>query len=181
MNRGPSPVAITVSQAQRHLLEDIVRARHSAQGRVTRARIVLGAAEGRSNLSMARQEGLSRSTVILWRRRWAQAAPTLDEVEAQGDPAKLREAVCTLLDDAPRPGCPSTFTPEQVCAVVALACEKVKDSERPVDSWSHRELADEACRRGIVSSISARSVGRFLKSGGSATPHRAVLAQQRAR
>ena len=52
---------------------------------------------------------------------------------------------------------------EQICAVIAMTCEKPSESERPISHWSQREIADEAIRRGLVSNISQRSVGRFLK------------------
>ncbi|MGH7002029.1 MAG: helix-turn-helix domain-containing protein [Stellaceae bacterium] len=67
------------------------------------------------------------------------------------------------LADAPRSGAPAKYTPEQICAVVAMTCEKPSESERPISHWSQREIADEAMRRGLVPSISQRSVGRFLK------------------
>src|SRR6516164_2826723 len=57
----------------------------------------------------------------------------------------------------------ATYTPEQICAVIAMTCEKPSESERPISHWSQREIADEAIRRGLVSNISQRSVGRFLK------------------
>ena len=44
-----------------------------------------------------------------------------------------------------------------------MTCEKPSESERPISHWSQREIADEAMRRGVIASISQRSVGRFLK------------------
>ncbi len=67
------------------------------------------------------------------------------------------------LSDAPRSRAPARITVEQICAIVALACEQPSQSDRPVTHWSQQELADEAMRRGIVEQISQRSVGRFLK------------------
>lgn len=32
-------------------------------------------------------------------------------------------SVLGRLIDAPRPGTPATFSPEQICAILALACE----------------------------------------------------------
>src|SRR5271156_5058685 len=61
------------------------------------------------------------------------------------------------------PAAPATYPPEQICAVIAMTCEKPSESERPISHWSQREIADEAIRRGLVPSISQRSVGRFLK------------------
>ncbi len=43
-----------------------------------------------------------------------------------------------------------------------MACESRELSGRPVNRWTHRELADEVVRRGIVPSISVSQVGRYL-------------------
>ena len=63
------------------------------------------------------------------------------------------------------PSSRGTFTPEQICQIMALACEE--DPERldvPISQWSQSELAGQAVNRGIVTSISHGSVGRLLKS-----------------
>ena len=41
---------------------------------------------------------------------------------------------------------------------MAVACEPPGDSGRPLSQWTPRELAEEAVQRGIVPSISARTV-----------------------
>ena len=82
----------------------------------------------------------------------------------EADDNALRTLIAEVLADAPRPGTPPTFTPEQIVHIIAIACTPPADSGRPVNAWSPRELADEAEKRQIVSSISARSVGRFLKT-----------------
>jgi putative transposase len=69
------------------------------------------------------------------------------------------------LADAPRPGTPPTFTPEQICAIVALACEPPDASGVPITHWSQSALAREAIKRGLVETISHGSIGRFLKAG----------------
>jgi hypothetical protein len=74
--------------------------------------------------------------VRYWRKRWRQAA------EGHAVPERLA--------GAPRSGAPATFTPEQICALVAMTCEKPSESERPISHWSQREIADEAIRRGLV-------------------------------
>ena len=71
----------------------------------------------------------------------------------------------------PRPGTPATFTPAQICAIMALACEVPENSNLPLSPWSQSELAREAIRRGIVETISHRSIGRFLKEA-DLKPHR---------
>ncbi len=66
------------------------------------------------------------------------------------------------LCDAPRPGTPATFKPEQMCQLIALACEPPSERGRPFTHWAHTKLAAKASEDGIVDRISAHSVGRFL-------------------
>jgi hypothetical protein len=113
--------------------------------------------------------------VRTWRARWAAAEGQLALAEA--DPATLRQTISLILADAPRSGTPPTFTAEQVVHIVNLACTSPRSVGRPVDAWTPRELADEAERQGIVSSISPSSVGRFLGRSRPATPSEPLLAQ----
>ncbi len=163
-----------VTTRQREELERLCRARTTPHAVVTRARIVCAAADGASASRIARQWGLSRNTVQLWRARWGAATEALlgaeaAEAAASGPAlAALAAAVHRVLADKPRPGAPPTFTPEQLCQVVAIACESPPDSERPTShlaTWTPREIADEVVKRGIVERISVRTVGRFLASG----------------
>jgi len=58
---------------------------------------------------------------------------------------------------------PAAYTPEQG---LRDRCDDLREAggERSaISHWSQREIADEAMRRGLVSNISQRSVGRFLK------------------
>src|ERR1019366_6789766 len=64
-----------VSEEQRVLLERWAKAHGTPQSIATRARIVLMAADGESNSAIARDLGVSRPTVILWRERFAQGGP----------------------------------------------------------------------------------------------------------
>jgi len=175
--RGPNPVSLQVSVHQRQILEQIIRRASSPQAEVSRAKIVLAAAEGFNNQHIADRLGLYVQTARIWRGRWAQAADRLATIETEGDEAALREAIGELLSDAPRPGTPATFTPEQICQIVAVGCEPPADSGRPVTHWTPTELADEVVQRGIVSRISPRSVGRFLKRRRSQAPSVALLAE----
>jgi transposase len=71
-----------VSGDQRAVLERWVGAQRTPQSVATRARIVLRAAAGVSNSEIARELGVSRPTVILWRERFAQGgAPALAETK----------------------------------------------------------------------------------------------------
>jgi transposase-like protein len=140
---------VTVLPEQRDMLEQLVRTHSTAQQLALRARIVLQAAGGMGVYASSRELGVWPKTVRYWRKRWREADDNRPVVER--------------LADAARSGAPATFTPEQICAVVAMTCEKPSESERPISHWSQREIADEAMRRGLVPSISQRSIGRFLK------------------
>jgi putative transposase len=140
---------VTVLPEQREALEQLVRTHSTPQQLALRARIVLHAADGMRVRACARELGVWPKTVRYWRKRWREAAD--------------RQLIPERLADAPRSGAPATYTPEQICALVAMTCEKPSESERPISHWSQREIADEAMRRGLVANISQRSVGRFLK------------------
>ena len=175
---GPRPHAVCVSARQRAILERTARRATSPQRLVRRVRIILAAADGENNDQIARRFGLVRETVQIWRGRWLAAAPRLAAAEEAGaDDAELRTQVLAVLEDGPRAGAPPTFSAEQLCQIMALACEPPAASGRPVTHWTAADLADEAVKRGIVARISARTVGRFLGSGrAQAAPH-GVLAE----
>jgi len=168
---GPRPTPITVSARLRTILQSIPRRHTAPQRLVRRVTIVLALADNPAVEAVAAQLGLNRLTVRLWRDRWLQAADTLRQAEQEdAADAPLLDLIERILTDAPRPGKPATFTPEQLVQLVAVACEPPGKSGRPVDHWTSRELADELKKRRIVTAISPRSVGRFLKRGPAPTP-----------
>lgn len=164
--RGTKPPEVPLTEKEREELEALRRAHKTSQQIALRARIVLLLATGLNAREVARRLEISRTTVRLWRRHWFERAE-----------ATLIER----LQDDPRPGTPQTFTAEQWCQMIALACESPAVSERPISHWTPRELADEAIKRGIVKNISVRHVGRFLKSGRVEAASKPLLAQQRTR
>jgi len=141
-----APVRVTTKH--RHRLEAIVRQHHAPRSLVVRARIILMAGAGVGVRETARELDVGRATVQRWRARWRTS-------EGQAFAERLR--------DAPRPGTPPTFEPEQICAIIALACESPSDSGRPFTHWTQATLAAAAVGSGIVESISAHSVGRLLR------------------
>jgi len=159
---GPKPPVVPLSDAERQELLDLIRAHKTPQHYSFRAHILLLLADGHTAPEVARRLGTSRRTVRLWRRHW---------LTCPERPAAER------LQDAPRPGAPATFSAEQWCQIMALACEPPEHSERPISHWTPRELAAEAIKRGIVETISERHVGRFLKAGRSQTTSESLLAQ----
>jgi putative transposase len=165
---GPKAPAITVTVRQRAILEHLIRSGSTPQQLVRRARVIVGAADGTTTDVLTRTTGSSRQMVQRWRTRWHAARDALQTAETAGEPeaaSALEARIRALLADEPRPGAPPTFTPEQLCQLMAIACEPPADSGRPISQWTPRELADEAVKRQIVPRISARSVGRFLVLG----------------
>lgn len=177
----PQPQAIALTARQQRVVEGIIRRETSTQQQVRRAKVIVAAAAGANNEQIARQLGVTDDTTRTWRGRWAAAEEALLAAElegGEGDDRALEAIVREVLADEPRPGAPARFTPEQLCQIMAVACEPPGDSARPISQWTPRELADEAIQRGIVERISARTVGRFLVAGWGRTqaPPEPVLA-----
>ncbi len=175
--KGPRAAAIRVSPAQQDVLQRIQRQQTADQRLVRRAALILALAAQPCIEAVARRLGLTRVTVRAWRDRWLEATEVLKRAEQERTPQQLRTLVELILDDAPRPGKPATFSPEQIVQIVAVACEPPEQSGRPISHWTSRELADEVQKRGIVATISPRSVGRFLKRGRVAAAPQPLLAQ----
>lgn len=162
---------IICSEKQYAILQQIERSTTAPQRLVQRVSVILMGWAGSVNQDIANKVGLARKQVGLWRRRWQQSFEALVSIECRESQAALRRAIEDVLSDAPRSGSPGTFTAEQVTQVLAVACEPPENSGRPVDHWTHRELADEVVRRGIVPSISSAQVGRYLAQA-ELQPHR---------
>src|SRR2546423_7187476 len=159
----PQARALHVSPLQQERLQRLVHRTTSAQRLVKRGHIILEAAEGTSNTKIAEHQQVDYETVRRWRDRWYAAESRLQAIEAAGKPKLLSQAIEVLLTDEQRPGAPATFTFEQFMQIMALACEKPEEADRPVSAWTPRALADEAVKRGIVTKISSRTVEQFLK------------------
>src|SRR3954465_12034152 len=177
---GPPPARVRLSARQHSLLEQIRRQQTAPQRLVRRVLILLALAANPCLKATAAELGLNRISVRLWRDRWLAAAEALAQAERDNLSDQLiLGLIAEILDDAPRPGGPATFRPEQIVQIVAVACEPPEQSGRPISHWTHRELADEVKRRQIVKDIAPRTVGRFLKTGRPATPSQPLLAQSR--
>lgn len=145
--------AIILSEREQEELEKIKKNHKSEQQVVMRSRIILLAARGRSNVSIASELGINVDTVRLWRDRWV-TLPMENE-----KPLKVKER----LADVQRPGKPSRITQEQRCQLAVLACEAPSQAGRPISQWTGREIAQEMQARGIVEKISPRHAARLLK------------------
>ena len=174
---GPLPRPVTLSREQRSILKSVVRQHTAPQHVVHRAKIILSADNELGNAEIARALRTGITGVKIWRKRWSIACASLPSDTEEG----LTTMVLSLLQDLPRSGRPRTFTVEQQTQLMALACEKPLESDRPVSHWTHGELAEEAMQRKIMKSISVTTVGRFLKRGRSEAAQEPLLAEPRQR
>lgn len=178
---NPQATVLHVSLLQRELLQRMVHRTTNAQRLVKRGHIIVEAASGISNSKIAQHVHMDYETVRRWRDRFYTAESRVEAIEATGKAKWRAEAIEGLLTDEQRPGAPATFTLEQFMQIMALACERPTESDRPVTDWTPSELADEAVKRGIVEQISARTVGRFLKGERFTASSQALLAHAAAR
>lgn len=153
---GAPRYRINLTEQEREVLRQLTRQHTATQRIVRRAKIILMAGEGESRQDIAAKLGVRSPVVTTWTKRWLE---------------KSAAPVAQRLEDLPRPGAPDTFTPEQLCQLIALACENPQDHGRPMTHWTHRELAAEAIKQGIVQSISAHHLGRLLKKRLATTSH----------
>lgn len=112
----------------------LLRTPSAAQQQVMRARIVLLAAEGATNIEIAVQLGVSQPTVGLWRRNFCERG--LDGLET-----------------APRSGRPREIDDDEVQRVLAKTLEKPPDG---TTHWSVRRLA-------VATGISSSTVHRIWR------------------
>lgn len=145
--RGPK-FPVNLEEEDREALQKITRKHSEKSSIVLRAKIILMVDAGEKYQDIAQKLEVQSDVITHWTRRWHD---TMDK------PVRER------LQDLPRPGAPDTFTPEQLCQIIAIACESPVDYGRPITHWTHRELAEEAIKQGIVDSISPNHVGRLLK------------------
>src|SRR5437868_15034545 len=138
--------AVILNEKEQEGLLQITKRHRSEQQVVLRARIVLAAAHGSSNVEIARELNINVDTVRLWRDRW---------VGLQGIDLETL-SLLERLQDAPRPGVKPTITAEQRCQMAALACEAPMKAGRPISQWTGREIAEEVMARGIIEQISRR-------------------------
>jgi transposase len=110
---------------------------------VVRARIVLLAAEGWTNVDIAGWVGVAVDTVSKWRKRF------------------VCEGLAGL-KDRPRSGRPRRFAAQVVAGVKAMACQPPSARAVPLSRWSSAELAGQAVAEGLVVSVSASTVRRWL-------------------
>ena len=145
----PVSYKINLEEEEYLYLEQLVRKQTSPQNEVKRAKIILLAGKGGiSNKQIAEQLNVDPSDITRWTKRW---------LERSSDPIEER------ISDLPRSGAPCQISAEQWCQIMALACEIPENYGIPITHWSHKSLAAEVIKQGIVQTISASHLGAFLK------------------
>lgn len=132
-------VAVRLNEATRAVLQQLASSAKAQVRQVLRARIVLAAADGDSNGSIARQLAVSVNTVRQWRGRYAQHG-------LEG------------LKDAARTGRPRRYGDLVRVAVVAAATSMPPG---PQATWTHTAIAAQVAAD-VTAPISASQVGRIL-------------------
>ncbi len=134
---------LAISADQRSTLQAWVRAHNTPQSVVLRARIALLAADGLSNSGIAREVGVSRPTVILWRERFRQRGP-------EG-----------LTKIAPGRGRPVTYNADRVKQIIEATTQSTPPG---ATHWSTRTMAK-------AQGVSKATVQRIWSAHG-LRPHR---------
>jgi transposase len=142
---------IELSDDERVELTMLLRRSSTPQSIALRANIIVQAGQGINRKVIAENLSTSPHKVTRWTQRW-------DNVQTAG------KSVLSRLVDFPRSGRPSDITPEQLCQLIALACEAPEDHGLPINAWTQRELTDTAIKKGIFTTLSARHMGRLLKN-----------------
>jgi putative transposase len=142
MPRGRPVVPVTLSSSERQELEGIARSRSMPHALVTRAHIVLLAADGSNNTMIAKRLGLSKPTVGLWRQRYQ------------------RQRLQGLYDEL-RPGGPRSIHDEQIATLLR---QTLKTKPKDGTHWTCRTLAAKT-------GVSKSTVQRVWRAFG-LQPHR---------
>jgi transposase len=149
--RGRPATQVALTDAQRAELGRIVRGETSLKRDIRRAHVILAAADGEETGSIAARLGHSTSTVVRWRKRFAD----------NGFEGLL---------DRPRSGRPARITPVQRCEILAAACQLPPQTEGET-GWTRERLREAILAQGIVDALSVSHLGNLL-SRADIKPHK---------
>jgi transposase len=133
---------VTLSDAERLELERLTRRGVTSPRRTLRARALLLADWGKTDVVIAEALGLSVRTIERLRAR------------------AVSDGVLVALDDRPRPGGTPKLDARQHARLVAEACS---DPPAGRSHWTMQLLADRLIALGVVEAISDETVRRELK------------------
>jgi putative transposase len=170
--------AIVLSPRQQAVLDRLSRSRTLAKRSAERVLFVLWSADGQTCAEQAKRMDVDPQRSRRWRKRWFEAQERFAGAEAKNiSDDEYEVLLCEELADEKRSGAPPKFSAEQLAQLITLACKEPKDLGLPVTHWTPSELAREAVKAGIVTSISPRHIARFFGGGRDSTAQVKVLAQ----
>ena len=149
---------VELSDEQRRELRSLVRKGKASARRITRARVLLLAAEDRPDEEVAAVLDTSRSTVERIRRRF------------------VEHGLEAALSERPRPGAAPKLDERGQATLIALACSNPPEGRI---SWTMQLLANELVVRRVVPAISDEAVRRTLKKTASNRGSRSIGAYRR--
>ena len=137
------PRALTLNSSQQQQVQQWLSAHGTPQQVALRCRIVLAAAEGQAESAIARELGINRKTVTLWRARFAEAG------------------LESLWEIAPGRGRKPTYGPEKIKAIVDAT---LQTKPAGMTHWSCRQMA-------MTQGVSKSTVSNIWRSH-NVKPHR---------
>lgn len=149
---------VELSDEQRDDLQKLLRRGKTSARRITRARILLLAAEDRTDDEVAGVLHTSRSTVERIRRRF------------------VEHGLEAALSERPRPGAVPKLDERGQATLIALACSNPPEGRV---NWTMQLLANELMVRRVVPSISDEAVRRTLKKTDSSHGFRSTGASRK--
>jgi transposase len=139
---GRPAVELTVTAQERRQLESMARSQSLPAALSRRAQMILRLADGQSNSAVARRYRVSRPTVALWRKRFA-------------------ESGIAGLHNEHKPGRPRSVGKKQIAMLINTALTRKPHGKT---HWSRRSLADQT-------GLSKSTMHRYLTLFG-VQPHR---------
>lgn len=149
---------VELTADERDHLRDFVRRGKQSARRITRARILLLADEGRTDEQIWTALQIGKCTVERTRQRF------------------VEEGLEAALSERPRPGQPRKLNGKQEALLVALACS---DPPKGRQKWTMQLLADRLVELKVVDSIADETVRRVLKKTMSSRGRRSSGVSQR--
>lgn len=135
-----NPVKLTPKE--RKELKQLISKGTEKARKITRARILLMANEGKTDTHIIETLKVARNTVRQIRSRYVQ------------------EGLESAINEQPRSGAPNKFTGRQRAKITAIACSEPPEGR---SRWTLRLIADKVVELKICDEISYKTVERTLK------------------
>jgi transposase len=140
-----STYKVCLTAPEREVLHQFVKRGQKKAREITRARILLAADAGTTDLEMVALFGVSRPTIASMRKKYT---------------AGGYRDILALLPDAPRSGRPLQVDSRVEAQIALLACS---DPPEGVARWTLHLIADKLVKLEVIDAISYESVRRALK------------------